>query len=886
MPVNAGTIFSEVRILVDKLKGDISKVEAEFNKLGADSKKRSEGFAKNWGKALEKINLTGVAAIAGLNLAVKQAIGIFVEFEQGIANVAAVSGAAGEELEKLEKTAREAGATTRFSAREAADALFFLASAGLNATQSAEALNGVLSLASATGSDLAFTAETLTSTLSQFNLQATEAERVSNIFAAANSNSQATVEKLSTALRSAGPVANAFGVGLEEVVGNLQVLFNAGLRGERAGVALRNVLGELADKTGPTVKRLTELGLQFKDLDPAAVGLTGAIDALAKANLTAGEVTSVFGRDAAAVLTLIKAGKSDIDEFTKAVTGTNAAEEAAAKQLNTLKGDLDIFNSTLQETAIGLTKELSPALRFFVNIGKGFLDVLNALPGPIKLFLAILATGVPVVTAAAIAIKTFGAAIGGVLGPITAIVAAAGAVITIIGTLAGEAAKFNKVYEESNKILDENNDLLDRGTATLDEYDKGIKKASDELDKLNKQLDENKFLFKADELLIRENVAALEKQKAALEEARIAQVKFNKELATAIDRQIKNRKVTIDQAIAQLEYARSIFLRTVGETALAKTFQVQIDRLQKLKKQQEIQNAELKKQQENTKATKEETTKLNTVGLATVQAYKTLSTGFRRTSEESQKAKESIDEQKTSLLDYFNEATSLAQDFSGLFSALGQARIEELDRQLQAELEAAGVAEETNLQSLERELAAAKEKGDEEVIKEKEDAIKREQITIEFEKKKAQAAYDAAIFAWGVSLIQAGANVAEGITKAVASAPFPLNAPAIAFATASGGAQIGTILAKKPQPPSFQTGGLVLPSSGGNLVNVAENGNPELLFNSGNSGRRFLDAFAQRVAEVIQSQGGNATIIINMDGRNVAKVAAPYYNNGIVRLNV
>jgi len=134
------------------------------------------------------------------------------------------------------------------------DALYSLASAGMSATEAVKALDGVLMLAGSTQSDLATTSASMVATLRQYNLVASESTRVSNVFAAAIGNSMATMEKITSAMTQVGPVASALGVSLEETVGSLEALYDAGYRGEQAGTALKAILGKLAAETDPTTK--------------------------------------------------------------------------------------------------------------------------------------------------------------------------------------------------------------------------------------------------------------------------------------------------------------------------------------------------------------------------------------------------------------------------------------------------------------------------------------------------------------------------------------------------------------------------------------------------------------------------------------------------------
>jgi TP901 family phage tail tape measure protein len=380
MAVDAGTIYSEVRVELDKLRGDIRKVNTNFDKFAAKNAKQSGAVGKRWTQSFSAMKIAGVAAFAALTAAAVKAGKIFGSFEQELANVRSVAGGSDADFAKLEKAAQEAGETTRFTATQAAEALYSLASAGFSATESADALNGVLQLAGATGSDLAFTSQALTAIISQFGYEASQAGEISNVFAAAIGNSQANMEKLTNAFRQVGPVAAGLDISLEETTGALQALFDAGFQGEQAGTALRNALGALANQTDPTVRKLEELGVSFDDVNPEANSLTEIIGNLADAGLSTGEVISAFGRRAGPqLLTLIKTGKQGLEEYTAAVTGTNRAAEAYAIQNDTLLGDFDKLNSALESFAINLFRQVAPGVRVVVQAVTSAVGFFNSL---------------------------------------------------------------------------------------------------------------------------------------------------------------------------------------------------------------------------------------------------------------------------------------------------------------------------------------------------------------------------------------------------------------------------------------------------------------------------------------------------------------------------
>jgi len=218
------------------------KLGEAYVEIYADQTKLTKGLnkaQKNVGASMKAIGrsmtIAGAAIVAGFGMAIRTA----AKFEQSMANVASVAGATSEELIKLSDYARKMGEQSVFSASQAADAMYFLASAGMDVNEIMGALEGTLALAAATASDLAYVSESVASALSQFSLDADEAARVANVYAAAISNSQATMEKLTTSMSYVGPMAYSMGMSIEDTTGILMGLYDGGIDGSAAETALR-----------------------------------------------------------------------------------------------------------------------------------------------------------------------------------------------------------------------------------------------------------------------------------------------------------------------------------------------------------------------------------------------------------------------------------------------------------------------------------------------------------------------------------------------------------------------------------------------------------------------------------------------------------------------
>ena len=279
-----------------------------------------------------------------------------MEFESAMARVRGVTGGlADEEFQRLIDAAREVGATTGKTATEAAEALYYLGSAGLSASEQIDALGGTVALSEGEMIDLGRAAEMVTTTLAQFGLQASETDRVVNLLSATASASNTTVSQLGEAFTYAGPVAASFGMTVEETAGVLGVLANAGYKASLGGTALRGALVRLSSPTKEIREILESYGITLEDVNPATNDFADIIDTLRQRGVSASHMLKIFGQRAGpAMATLLKQGGQAIRDMTEAVTDTNTAYEKQATQMDNLEGDLKRMWSAWDELKIQL----------------------------------------------------------------------------------------------------------------------------------------------------------------------------------------------------------------------------------------------------------------------------------------------------------------------------------------------------------------------------------------------------------------------------------------------------------------------------------------------------------------------------------------------------
>lgn len=206
---------------------------------------------------------------------------------------------------------------------------------------------------------------------------------------------------------------------------------------------------------------------------------------------------------------------------------------------------------------------------------------------------------------------------------------------------------------------------------------------------------------------------------------------------------------------------------------------------------------------------------------------------------------------------------TLASAFDAYIQARLQSDIDALDAQLEAELEAAGVSEETTVEQAQREYDAAVETGDALAIEEKRRALVKAQIEEKYQKKKADLEYQAALIAWQFQMATAAAQIPLATMNAIASgfkAPsymlpwFPIAMGAVA-ATATT-MQLAAVAESKPQPPKFAAGGIIPGSAQGTNIIAGENNRTEVVMNP--------DQMANTLMAIGNGRGGGGVTLAQM----------------------
>jgi TP901 family phage tail tape measure protein len=290
----------------------------------------------------------------------KSAVEDAAAFEKQMDTVAAVSGATGDALLSLTEIAKEMGATTQFTAIEAAQALESLGRAGLSAAQQAEALPSVLQLAQANGIELGQAASFITKAVAGMGLEFSDAARVADVLTKAAASANTSVEGLGVGLAYAAPVAQSLGLTLEQTVAIMAQLANAGIDASRAGTSLNTMMIQFSDPASKFNKELSNLGINTTDFNVALVELAAKGDAGKTAILA-------LGSEAGPALTaLLNQGVPALTALTGQLEGSaGAAEKAAAIMSGNFDGAIKTLGSSWDSLRLKLA---TPVLEPLTNI--------------------------------------------------------------------------------------------------------------------------------------------------------------------------------------------------------------------------------------------------------------------------------------------------------------------------------------------------------------------------------------------------------------------------------------------------------------------------------------------------------------------------------------
>lgn len=312
-----------------------------------------------------KLAGAGIAGVLGASTAVGMG------FEAQMSTVQAISQASIADMQRLREIAKEMGETTKFSAEEAGKAMEYMAMAGWKTEDIIRALPGIMNLAAASGEELGAVSDIVTDAMTAFGMSAEESARFADVLAQASSNSNTNVSMMGETFQYVASVAGAYGYSIEDVAIATGLMANAGIKGEKAGTALRSMLTNLAKPTKQMQGYMNALGISLTDrtgemkpfrqqMQEMRESFSGLAEAQ-KAEYAAG----IAGKEGmSGLLAMVTASDKDFEDLAEAIdNSTGAAKEMAEVRLDNLAGDFTLLKSAAQGAGIEIYSGFSGSLR-------------------------------------------------------------------------------------------------------------------------------------------------------------------------------------------------------------------------------------------------------------------------------------------------------------------------------------------------------------------------------------------------------------------------------------------------------------------------------------------------------------------------------------------
>lgn len=343
-------------------------------------------------QAFQALGATGLAVggmlATGFGIAVKK----FADFDQAMSGVSAATHESSANMDLLRDAAIQAGASTVFSATDAANAIEELGKAGMSTADIlGGGLQGALDLAAAGGLGVADAAGIAATALTQFGLKGSDMAHVADLLSAGAGKAMGDVSDLSAALNQTGLVASATGLSIEETTAGLAAFASQGMLGSDAGTSFKTMLQRLTPQSAEAAKMMDQLGISAYDAQGQFVGLSAFAGNLQTAmkNLTPEQrnaaMAVMFGADAVrAANVLYSEGTKGIDDWTEAVSDQGYAAETARRMLDNLKGDLEALGGAMDTALIQTGSHANDTLRTMVQAVTGLVDLYNDLPAPVQ----------------------------------------------------------------------------------------------------------------------------------------------------------------------------------------------------------------------------------------------------------------------------------------------------------------------------------------------------------------------------------------------------------------------------------------------------------------------------------------------------------------------
>lgn len=382
------SIKDNTRVIQKMEEANVDNVE-ELKKLENqldDTAEKSNTF----GDVL-KANIAGEALIEGVKAVTsaltdmtKAMISVGSDFEASMSQVSAVSGATGKDFEQLNDKAKQMGASTKFTASEAADAFNYMAMAGWKTQDMLGGIDGILNLAAAGAEELGTTSDIVTDALTAFGESADQAGRLADVMAAASSNANTNIGMMGETFKYAAPLAGTLGYSMEDTAVAIGLMANSGIKASQAGTSLRATFQRMSAPPKAAASAMDALNFSMTDSNGQMKSLRTVMDELRGKFSTLSEsekilrASQIAGSNAmSGFLAIINAAPADYEKLTKAVDNSSgAAKNMADIMQNNLQGEMTKLQSATEGLGIAAYDKFG---NVFKNSVKSVTDEVSSL---------------------------------------------------------------------------------------------------------------------------------------------------------------------------------------------------------------------------------------------------------------------------------------------------------------------------------------------------------------------------------------------------------------------------------------------------------------------------------------------------------------------------
>ncbi|APD20007.1 phage tail tape measure protein [Staphylococcus pseudintermedius] len=439
----AASKYNEAYAKLNLYERELQEATNEMKRMETQQRALNTSMGKlgaklsSWGPKLQEIgrNMQSIgrsmslyvtaSVVAGFGAAVKKSI----DFDDSMRKVKATSGATSGEFQQLRDKALEMGAKTKFSASQSAEALNYMALAGWDTKEMMTGIDGVMQLAAASGEDLGSVSDIVTDSLTAFGLKAKDSGHFADVLAQASSKANTDVRGLGEAFKYAAPVAGALGYTVEDTSIAIGLMSNAGIKGEKAGTALRTMFSNLAKPTKAMKNQMDELGISITDSQGNMLPMRDVMDQLRgkfkglSKDQQASAAATIFGKEAmSGALAVINASDEDYKKLTKSIDNSAGASKRMADEMEGgIGGSIRRMKSAIESLAISIGDVLAPYIKRLAEWVANAATKLNEMPkGTQKVVvgLGLVAAAIgPLLVTLGVMVSTIGASFK-VLGPL------------------------------------------------------------------------------------------------------------------------------------------------------------------------------------------------------------------------------------------------------------------------------------------------------------------------------------------------------------------------------------------------------------------------------------------------------------------------------------